>query len=207
MKTRSVAIIMLITLSSFFLYQCKEGNSSESNKTKDTTVAQNKYGGFANEVAYGKHLVQISGCNDCHTPKKMTAMGPVLDTTLLLSGHPAAIPVFDINRKEIESKGLAVTNDMTTWVGPWGISYSANLTPDSTGVGEWNEAQFFRAIREGKWMGLEGNRQLLPPMPWQEIGKMKDDELRAVFAYLKSIPRVHNIVPPPAPPVAAPRHG
>jgi len=189
------------------MYRCNGNNASKSRLSNDSTVAQNNYGGFESEVAYGKHLVITSGCNDCHTPKKMTQMGPVLDTSLLLSGHPAAMPMFDINRKEIESKGLAVTNDMTAWVGPWGISYSANLTPDSTGIGNWNEAQFFRAIREGKWMGLEGSRQLLPPMPWQEISKMTDNELKAIFAYLKSIPPVHNVVPPPAPPVSAPKHG
>jgi len=153
-------------------------------------------------VERGKYLTLVGGCNDCHTPKKMTAMGPVPDTSLLLSGHPAAMPLFAVNRKEMEGKGLAVTNDMTAWVGPWGVSYSANLTPDSTGIGTWNKAQFIRAIREGKWKGLEDSRQLLPPMPWQELGAMSNEELSAIFAYLKSIKPVHNVVPEPMPPIS-----
>lgn len=128
-------------------------------------------------------------------------MGPVPDTSLLLSGHPASVPAPDVNRKEMEGKGLAVTNDLTAWVGPWGISYAANLTPDETGIGNWSEQQFIKAIREGKLKGMDGTRPLLPPMPWQEFGQMKDEELKAIFAYLKTIKPVNNVVPPAAPPV------
>jgi hypothetical protein len=105
----------------------------------------------------------------------------------------------------MEGKGLAVTNDLTAWVGPWGISYAANLTPDETGIGNWSEQQFIKAIREGKLKGMDGTRPLLPPMPWQEFGQMKDEELKAIFAYLKTIKPVNNVVPPAAPPVMA-RH-
>jgi hypothetical protein len=96
----------------------------------------------------------------------MTDHGPVLDSSLLLSGHPAQLPAPDVNRKEMESKGLAVTGDLTAWVGPWGVSFAANLTPDATGTGNWKEEQFMYAIREGKYKGLAGSRSLLPPMPW-----------------------------------------
>lgn len=75
---------------------------------------------------------------------------------------------------------------MTAWTGPWGISYSANLTPDETGTGNWTEEQFIRAIREGKSKGLQNGRSLLPPMPWQTLRIMKDEELKAIFAYLKN---------------------
>ena len=202
MKKRSVITMMIIVCFSLILLRCTNAASSEKNISNDSTSV-NRYEGFANEVEWGKHLVIIAGCNDCHTPKKMTPMGPVPDTSLLLSGHPAKMPAPSVNRKEMESKGLAVTNDLTAWVGPWGISYAANLTPDKTGIGDWNEQQFIRCIREGKWMGLENARQLLPPMPWQELGRMRDDELKAVFAYLKSIKPVNNLVPQPAPPVTA----
>ena len=59
------------------------------------------------------------------------------------------MPPPDVDRKEVESKGLAVTNDLTAWVGPWGISYAANITSDSTGIGNWSEAQFILCLREG----------------------------------------------------------
>jgi hypothetical protein len=136
----------------------------------------------------------------------MTAMGPVPDMSLMLSGHPAKMPAPNVNRKEMERKGLAVTNDLTAWVGPWGISYAANLTPDGTGLGNWDYAQFERAMKEGKFMGSQNGRQLLPPMPWQDFASLTDGELKAIFAYLKSVKPVHNLVPDAAPPVSAPTH-
>lgn len=129
--------------------------------------------------------------------------GPELDLDLALSGHPAEMPAPEIDRKEIESKGLAVTNTLTSWVGPWGISYAANLTSDVTGIGNWEETHFVTAIREGKFKGLPNNRSLLPPMPWEMLRNMTDDELKAIFAYLKSTKPVKNIVPAPEPPVSA----
>jgi hypothetical protein len=57
------------------------------------------------------------------------------------------MPPPNVNRKELESKGLFASNTLTAWVGPWGISYSANLTSDSTGIGMWKEEQFLYAIR------------------------------------------------------------
>ncbi len=209
-------LLPVITMTSMFLFAaCNQQSSNQNAAATDTTAAANttsqaydssgngQYGGFTSQVAWGGHLVTIGGCNDCHTPKKMTPQGPIPDESLLLSGHPSNRPAPDVNRKEMESKGLAVTNDLTAWVGPWGISYAANLTPDGTGIGNWSYQQFERAVREGKFMGSENGRQLLPPMPWQEIGQMSDGELKAVFAYLKSIKPIHNLVPAAQPPVSA----
>lgn len=151
----------------------------------------------------GEHLVLIGGCHDCHTPKKMTDKGPVNDMSLALSGHPANMPPPDVDRAEMERKGLAVTQTLTAWVGPWGISYSSNLTSDKTGIGNWTEKNFFTAIREGKHKGMENGRMLLPPMPWEMIAHMTDEELRAVFAYLQSTKPISNVVPAPQPPVSA----
>ena len=136
----------------------------------------------------------------------MTPHGPDLDSSLFLSGHPAQLPDIDVNRQEMESKGLAVTGDLTSWVGPWGISYTANLTSDSTGIGAWQESQFIYAIREGKLKGLPNTRPLLPPMPWNMYRNMSDDELKAIFAFLKSTKPISNVVPPPKPPVLAQKH-
>ncbi|WP_018478800.1 c-type cytochrome [Pontibacter roseus] len=155
------------------------------------------------QIKLGEHLVLISACHDCHTPKKMGAKGPEMDFGRALSGHPANLPPPDIDRAEIEKKGLAVTQTLTSWVGPWGISYAANLTSDATGIGTWTEKHFFTAIRQGRHKGLETSRMLLPPMPWDMYRNMTDEELRAVFAYLKSIKPIKNVVPAPAPPVTA----
>jgi hypothetical protein len=87
--------------------------------------------------------------------------------------------------------------DLTQAVGAWGVSFSANITSDSTGIGGWTEEQFFKAMREGKSKGLDNTRPMLPPMPWQNFAKLKDADLRAMFAYLKSTKPVRNIVPAP----------
>lgn len=162
-----------------------------------------KYGGYESQAAWGKHLVAIGGCNDCHTPKKMGPNGPEDDTALLLSGHPSQMPPPDVDRKMVEAKGLALTNTESAWMGPWGISFSANLTPDSTGLGTWTEEQWFTCVKQGKYMGLETSRPLMPPMPVTSTMSMTDDELRAIFAYLKTIKPIHNVVPAYMPPVTA----
>jgi hypothetical protein len=91
--------------------------------------------------------------------------------------------------------------DITAFAGPWGISYAANLTSDSaTGIGAWTEEQFIKSMRTGKHLGAENGRPILPPMPWPFISKMTDEDLSAVYAYLKSLPPVSNRVPAPTPP-------
>lgn len=148
-------------------------------------------------IARGKYLVTTSACHDCHTPKVMTPHGPALDTTRLLSGHPKEQPLGLIVKTQ---DWILFNNTLTAAVGPWGVSYSANLTPDDTGIGNWKYKQFETAIRKGKSKGLENNRMLLPPMPWDMYRNMKDEDLHAIFAYLKSLPKVDNLVPNPISP-------
>lgn len=145
-------------------------------------------------VARGKYLTTVGGCNDCHSPKVMGPLGPEPDTTRLFSGHP----------QEEKLNGIIMTNDwlvmnngFTAFVGPWGISYAANLSPDDTGIGNWKLEQFITAIRKGKSKGLESNRDLLPPMPWPMYRHMTDEDLEAIFVYLKSVPPQNNLVPAP----------
>lgn len=151
-------------------------------------------------IERGKYLVDLGGCNHCHSPKVMTAMGPVPDTTRLLSGSPDNINSVDFD-PEIVAKGkwIVGTGDLTSWTGPWGISYAANLTPDKeTGIGDWTEARFIKAIRTGKHLG-EG-RPILPPMPWQDFAKLKDQDLKDIFAYLQSLTPIKNRVADPKTP-------
>lgn len=182
------------------LFGCQ---SNETKKMNTTQAESNTQVELDAKVALGKHLVVIAGCHDCHTPKKMGPMGPELDMDLALSGHPSQQPIPDIDRKDLESKGIAATQTLTAWVGPWGVSFSSNLTSDPTGIGSWTEEQFFTALREGKSKGIATNRQILPPMPYEMIGKMTDEEISAVFAYLKSTKPVDNVVPQPLPPLTA----
>jgi len=87
--------------------------------------------------------------------------------------------------------------DLTSAVGAWGQSYAANISSDATGIGNWKEEQFIKAIREGKSKGLDGTRLLLPPMPWFVYKNMSDDDLKSIFAYLKTTNPVRNVVPQP----------
>jgi hypothetical protein len=182
-------IVTIAVLSTVFLVFCNQPTKTEEiASTNTTSISPDSL------VKRGAYLVSIMGCNDCHTPKKMGPNGPEFDTDRTLSGHPADMPVakFDTGT----AKNWILFNQMlTNYVGPWGISYSANLTPDSTGIGSWTEAQFFKAIREGKYKGLDNTRPLLPPMPWQEYRNATDEDLKAVFAYLKSNKPIRNVVP------------
>ena len=183
---------------------CSE-NKPEIKEEVVKAVAEVKpdFYGYESQVKLGEHLVTVMGCNDCHTPKKMTEKGPEPDFTLALSGHADGMPVAQVNRKEFESKGYIVTNDFTSWIGPWGISYAANLTPDETGTGNWSEEQFINALRKKIMKGLPGTRPMLPPMAMMPFDQMRDDELKAIFAYIRTVPPIKNIVPQPTPPVLA----
>jgi hypothetical protein len=91
---------------------------------------------------------------------------------------------------------------MTSFRAPFGTVYTANLTPDAaTGLGAWTEEMFVRAVRTGRHMGGTG-RPILPPMPWPNLAQQSDDDLKAVFAYLRSIPAIRNEVPAPKVPDA-----
>jgi mono/diheme cytochrome c family protein len=151
----------------------------------------------AKTVARGKYLVNFGSCNDCHTPLKFTDKGPEPDMERLLSGHPenTKLPPPDLK----PGPWFAATAGMTAWTGPWGISYAANLTPDNnTGIGIWTEEMFIKAMRTGRHMG--DGRAILPPMPWQALAGLTDDDIKAVFAYLKSVKPISNRVPLPSGP-------
>ena len=152
-------------------------------------------------IERGKYLVNLGGCNDCHSPKVFTPMGPVPDTSRLLSGSPATFKLPEVPNGVIapDKWGALTNNDFTVWAGPWGVSFTRNLTPDvATGIGSWTEEIFIKALRTGKDMG-EG-RDILPPMPWPNIGQSTDADLKAIFAYLKSLKPIENAVPDPIAP-------
>lgn len=157
MKTR-ISILLSGLLIALLFYQCvQQKEAAAAGTTEGDARAASAYGGFESQIKWGEHLVLIGVCNDCHTPKKITPTGPEPDMSLMLSGHPADIPLVEIDRKALGSKGYtARLKSGNAWIGSWGVSYAANLTPDDTGIGPWTEAQFFKAIREGKYKGLDG---------------------------------------------------
>lgn len=154
-----------------------------------------------NPVERGRYLVTVGGCGDCHTPLKFGPNGPEPDMSLMLAGTPEGV------RLPPPPPGQGpwfLVATMTAFSGPWGISYSANLTPDSlTGMGIWTEDNFVQSMRTGRHFGVA--RPLLPPMPWQNLKDLSEEDLKAIYAYLRSIPPIRNQVPEPvfAPPPPA----
>lgn len=154
------------------------------------------------QVARGKYLVDTSGCHDCHTPFKLGPNGAAPDMSRALSGHPEGL-VMPPAPKLPDGPWLAVVGATNTaWSGPWGVSFTANLTPDAdTGLGQWTLRDFVSTIRTGRHMGR--GRPVLPPMPIPAYSNMTDADLEAIYGYLQSIPAIKNRVPEPWAPAAA----
>lgn len=164
----------------------------------DAASAGNRAATAADPVARGHYIVEVSGCNDCHTALRMGAHGPERDQALLLAGHPAGPALPPPPALGDGPWGWVGTTTMTAFAGPWGVTYAANLTPDDSGLGVWTEAMFIQAMRTGRHLG--SGRPILPPMPVDSVGKLTDGDLKAVFAYLRSLPPIANVVPDPQPP-------
>jgi mono/diheme cytochrome c family protein len=128
----------------------------------------------ADRVARGEYLVKIIGCGDCHTPGTF-AGAP--DMSRWLSGTEYG------------------------WVGPWGITYASNLTPDSTGLAGWTEDDIVRVFKAGT---KKDGTSVRPPMPWPWFSNMTDEDAHAIAAYLLTVPPVRHAVPAAMPPGTKP---
>ena len=154
-------------------------------------------------VERGRLLIAGGGCHDCHSPKVFGPNGPMVDESRILSGHPESVGVVQPFKGDGGPWTTHTNDHLTAWSGAWGVSFAANLTPDqNTGLGIWTEQMFVDAIKQGKHMGT--SRTILPPMPWNEYRHLPDDDLKAMFAYLKSIPPIANRVPVPLDPSGRP---
>jgi mono/diheme cytochrome c family protein len=91
--------------------------------------------------------------------------------------------------------------------GPWGDVFSANITPDPSGIGFYSEATFISALRTG----YVGARELNQIMPYGEFKNLSDDDLKAIFAYLRTLPpikhRIDNALPPTYCKLCKQKHG
>lgn len=180
---------LLIASFAFLHFNCASDKEDSGQMSKEDLIAR------------GEYLVDFGGCNDCHSPKNgFDEKGPVLVEDRILSGHPASEP---LDTTITGSKWIQTNPGLTSWGGPWGISFAANLTPDGpTGLGNWTEEIFIKAMRTGKHMGA--GRPILPPMPYFSVASLNDEDMKAVFAYLKSLKPVSNKVPDPIPPKGVP---
>ena len=152
----------------------------------------------AAQIARGKYLVDIMGCHDCHTPMKLGPNGPEWDMSRALSGHPEDSPMPP--NADLPPGYLAMIGaSFTSFKGPWGTSFTRNLTPDKeTGLGDWTVEEFIATMKTGRERGK--GRPVLPPMPVQNLRALSDSDIRALFAYLQSLPPVKNRTPQPVEP-------
>lgn len=115
------------------------------------------------DVARGKYLVEIAGCNDCHTPMYGMSGGQTPESEWLVG-------------------------DSMGWEGPWGTTYASNLR------------RYFSGLTETQWLEAARNLSARPPMPWFNVRRMSDDDLRAIYRYVKSLPVKGDPVPAYLPP-------
>lgn len=186
MKIIHKILIVSLIFFQFSLIGCNTNNKENENvsvkKVGDTSVAR------------GLYLVTVLGCNDCHSTKVLQNGIPTVVEEKRLSGYPAGNPLPTFDKNAIAKGILQFSFDGTSAFGPWGISLASNLTPDETGIGNWNYKQFKNALTKGYFKGLENGRILKPPMPWQSFKNMNEADIKAIFYYLKSIKPVNNLV-------------
>lgn len=198
MKKKFLTVTILSAVIAAAIISCTSSSGKDS-QTNTTATSENTVD-TTKRIERGEYLVNTIGCDDCHSPKRMGAHGPELIPELRFSGFQKDGKLPPADKKAVQNGWALFAPDLTAAVGPWGISYASNISSDSTGIGGWKEENFMRAMREGKFKGLEGGRQLLPPMPWPNIRKLTDEDLKSMFAYLKSTKPVNNAVPNPVPP-------
>jgi hypothetical protein len=187
-KTMMIAIAALVGCRS-------EAANVEPTKTEKKSMT------LEESIKRGKYLTTVSTCNDCHTPWTMGATGPEPDMSRELSGHPADMPVPPPPDAQGPWIGFMLATN-TAWGGPWGVSFTANLTPDSeTGIGTWTKQNFIDTIRNGRHLGA--GRPLLPPMPAPMYANYPDEDLGAIYDYLRTLKPIKNAVPAPLPPKGA----
>jgi len=198
MKNQIVIALLFVFGGIVLSCQPKQASTDNmDNSNADSTVVASTKMTHEDSVKRGEYLITVMGCEDCHTPKLMTDQGPVPDPARKLSGHPANEPLPKITDKAMIAPGqwYLASSGLTAWVGPWGTSFTANLTPHPSGTGNWTLENFDKAIRHGKFKGLDNGRTLLPPMPWQVFSKLTDEDMASMWSYLRTIPPIDNTVP------------
>lgn len=189
MKKMILGIILIVPTTTILLFSSfNEGKVSELNSNYEVHLE--------GDAERGEYLSTIIGCDHCHSPKQMTPQGPVPIKELWMSGYQEDRTLPEISKEKLGlGKWELHIDDLTAFVGPWGVSFGANITPDETGIGNWTFKHFKTAMTKGKYKGLENSRPILPPMPWPSYMNMEEQDLRDIFAYLKSLPPIRNNVP------------
>lgn len=185
--------VLLLLIATLTFISCKQGNPEYVPVEQEIAMAHEE------SVERGKYLVSIMDCHACHSPKIMTPHGPEPDPSRLFAGFDSSRPLEELTPAEIEAskKWVLFNGDQTAVVGPWGTSFAGNISSSDTGIGSWSFDQFKKALTQGKYKGLDNTRTLLPPMPWPMYKNLKDEDVRAIYDYLKTTKPVDNVVPAP----------
>ncbi len=121
------------------------------------------------QVARGKYLVTLGGCNDCHTPG-------------YFFGQPNPDKYLGGSDVGFEIPGM-------------GVFLGRNITPDKeTGIGNWTTEQIVTAIQTGQ---RPDGRVLAPIMPWHALAELTPEDATAIALFLQSVKPVSNAVPGP----------
>ena len=193
-------LIWLCLTAALLVIACKDGEAKK--EKEEYQIQQAGIQAPVNLKKRGEYLVSIMDCAACHTPKTMTAQGPVPDMTRYMMGYDAAEALPPLPEDVPIGPWALFKGDLTAAVGPWGTSYAGNITPDDTGIGTWTLEQFSNALRKGMYKGMENTRPLMPPMPTQAYKNLSDEDVKAIFMYLKSLEPIENVVPAYTPPNA-----
>ncbi|PHR94581.1 MAG: diheme cytochrome c-553 [Leeuwenhoekiella sp.] len=193
-------LIWLCLTAALLVMACKDGEAKK--EKEEYQIQQAGMQAPVNLKKRGEYLVNIMDCAACHTPKTMTPQGPVPDMTRYMMGYDAAEALPTLPEDVPIGPWALFKGDLTAAVGPWGTSYAGNITPNDTGIGTWTLEQFSNAIRKGMYKGMENTRPLMPPMPTQAYKNLSDEDVKAIFMYLKSLEPIENVVPAYTPPNA-----
>jgi mono/diheme cytochrome c family protein len=115
------------------------------------------------QLQRGRYLLQIAGCNDCHTPNYVQQNGKVHEK-------------------------LWLTGDALGWSGPWGTTYPTNLR------------LLLAGMNEQQWLTHARHMEPRPPMPWFNVRAMTDADLKAIYAYTRSLGAAGTAAPAYVPP-------
>lgn len=145
--------------------------------TIPTKQATTKRPDQSNKIAYGKYMWNASGCSECHTKQE----------------------------KGEHLEGMEMAGGFEFILGPMGIVRSSNLTPDEeTGIGTWTEENFlarFHVYSDSSYNSpLVQKGAMQTVMPWTMYAQMKDEDLSAIFAFIKTLKPVKNAVEKFSPP-------
>jgi len=160
---------------------------------------------LATRKGRGAYLAHLARCVHCHSPRPATGSEHLRRRDMEFAGGRR----FETKRyfDEIDDDPVRPPAEAAR-LDPPSFVTSPNITQDPSGIPYFDEAIFIQTIRTGR---VAGRRPLTRAMLWFEFRKLTDDDLGAIFEFLRSVPpvrhRVNNADPPTYCPRCGRRHG